>query len=129
MERGAMSKNILVVDDEEIIRKFVKIHLNKLGYEVTEAEDGQKALEKIEDQKFDLIICDVMMPNKSGWEVVKEVKSNPEVSGIPIILLTAKSDDADMFKGYELGANYYMTKPFTKEQLLYGMKLIFEETV
>jgi len=124
-----MSKNILVVDDEEIIRKFVKIHLNKLGYEVTEAEDGQKALEKIEDQKFDLIICDVMMPNKSGWEVVKEVKSNPEVSGIPIILLTAKSDDADMFKGYELGANYYMTKPFTKEQLLYGMKLIFEETV
>lgn len=129
MERGAMSKRILVVDDEEIIRKFVKIHLNKLGYEVTEAEDGQKALEKIEDQKFDLIICDVMMPNKSGWEVVKEVKSNPNVSEIPIILLTAKSDDADMFKGYELGANYYMTKPFTKDQLLYGMKLMFEETV
>lgn len=124
-----MSKRILVVDDEEVIRKFVKIHLSKLGYEVTEAEDGQKALEKIEEQKFDLIICDVMMPNKSGWDVVKEVKSNPEVSEIPIILLTAKSDDADMFKGYELGANYYMTKPFTKDQLLYGMKLMFEESV
>ncbi len=123
-----MSKRILVVDDEEVIRKFVKIHLMKLGYEVDEAEDGQKAIEKITEEKFDLIICDVMMPNKSGWEVVKEVKSNPEMNEIPIILLTAKSDDADMFKGYELGANYYMTKPFTKDQLLYGMKLMFEET-
>ncbi len=123
-----MSKRVLIVDDEEVIRKFVKIHLGKLGYEVTEAEDGQKALEKIVGGKFDLIICDVMMPNKNGWEVVKEVKSNPEISEIPIILLTAKNDDADMFKGYELGANYYMTKPFTKDQLLYGMKLMFEET-
>jgi two-component system alkaline phosphatase synthesis response regulator PhoP/two-component system response regulator VicR len=122
-----MSKRILIVDDEEVIRKFLKIHLTKLGYEVTEAEDGQKAIEKIGGDKFDLIICDVMMPNKNGWEVVKEVKSNPKSSEIPIILLTAKNDDVDMFKGYELGANYYMTKPFTKDQLLYGLKLMFEE--
>lgn len=122
-----MSKRILIVDDEEVIRKFLKIHLTKLGYEVTEAEDGQKGIEKIGGDKFDLIICDVMMPNKNGWEVVKEVKSNPKSSEIPIILLTAKNDDVDMFKGYELGANYYMTKPFTKDQLLYGLKLMFEE--
>ncbi|MDO9124916.1 MAG: response regulator [Deltaproteobacteria bacterium] len=122
-----MSKRILIVDDEEVIRKFLKIHLNKLGYEVTEAEDGEKAIEKIGGGKFDLIICDVMMPNKNGWEVIKEVKSNPELNEIPIILLTAKNDEVDMFKGYELGANYYMTKPFTKDQLLYGLKLMFEE--
>jgi len=121
-----MSKRILIVDDEEVIRKFLKIHLNKLGYEVTEAEDGQKAIDRIGERKFDLIICDVMMPNKNGWEVIKEVKSNPELNEIPIILLTAKNDDVDMFKGYELGANYYMTKPFTKDQLLYGLKLMFE---
>ena len=121
-----MSKRILIVDDEEVIRKFLRIHLTKLGYEVTEAEDGQKAIEKIGGGKFDLIICDVMMPNKNGWEVIKEVKSNPELNEIPIILLTAKNDDVDMFKGYELGANYYMTKPFTKDQLLYGLKLMFE---
>ena len=121
-----MSKRILIVDDEEVIRKFLKIHLNKLGYEVTEAEDGQKAIDRIGERKFDLIICDVMMPNKNGWEVVKEVKSNPKLDQIPIILLTAKNDDVDMFKGYELGANYYMTKPFTKDQLLYGLKLMFE---
>ena len=123
-----MSKRILIVDDEEVIRKFLRIHLTKLGYEVTEAEDGEKAIEKIGGGKFDLIICDVMMPNKNGWEVVKEVKSTPDLSNIPIILLTAKNDDADMFKGYGLGANYYMTKPFTKDQLLYGLKLMFEET-
>ena len=122
-----MSKRILIVDDEEVIRKFLRIHLTKLGYEVTEAEDGEKAIEKIGGGKFDLIICDVMMPNKNGWEVVKEVKSTPDLSNIPIILLTAKNDDADMFKGYGLGANYYMTKPFTKDQLLYGLKLMFEE--
>jgi len=122
-----MSKRILIVDDEEVIRKFLKIHLSKLGYEVTEAEDGEKAIEKIGGGKFDLIICDVMMPKKNGWEVIKEVKSNPELNEIPIILLTAKNDEVDMFKGYELGANYYMTKPFTKDQLLYGLKLMFEE--
>jgi two-component system alkaline phosphatase synthesis response regulator PhoP/two-component system response regulator VicR len=121
-----MSKRILIVDDEEVIRRFLRIHLTKLGYEVTEAEDGEKAIEKIGGGKFDLIICDVMMPNKNGWEVIKEVKSNPELNEIPIILLTAKNDDVDMFKGYELGANYYMTKPFTKDQLLYGLKLMFE---
>ena len=122
-----MSKRILIVDDEEVIRKFLRIHLSKLGYEVTEAEDGEKAIEKIGGGKFDLIICDVMMPNKNGWEVIKEVKSNPELNEIPIILLTAKNDEVDMFKGYELGANYYMTKPFTKDQLLYGLKLMFEQ--
>jgi DNA-binding response OmpR family regulator len=121
-----MSKRILIVDDEEVIRKFLKIHLNKQGYEVTEAEDGQKAIDQIGERKFDLIICDVMMPNKNGWEVVKEVKSNRELNRTPIILLSAKNDDVDMSKGYELGANYYMTKPFTKDQLLYGLKLMFE---
>jgi len=85
-----MSKRILIVDDEEVIRKFLKIHLNKQGYEVTEAEDGQKAIDRIGERKFDLIICDVMMPNKTGWEVVKEIKSSPKLNHIPIILLTAK---------------------------------------
>jgi CheY-like chemotaxis protein len=126
MEERAMSKRILIVDDEDVIRKFLKIHLTKQGYEVTEAEDGQKALDRVGEKRFDLIICDVMMPNKNGWEVVKAVKSDPVLNEIPIILLTAKNDDVDMFKGYDLGANYYMTKPFTKAQLFYGLKLMFE---
>ena len=120
-----MSKKILVVDDEEVIRKFLGIQLAKLGYEVKEAADGEQALEKLGKDDFDLLICDIMMPKKDGWEVIKEVKSNPKTRGIPVIVLTAKQEDPDMFKGYDLGASYYMTKPFTKDQLLYGLKLMF----
>jgi DNA-binding response OmpR family regulator len=121
-----MSKKVLIVDDEEVIRKFLKIHLAKLGYGVTEAADGEQAIELLGKDDFDLIICDIMMPKKNGWEVIKEVKSSPKTNRIPLIALTAKSEDADMFKGYDLGVNYYMTKPFTKAQLLYGLRLMFD---
>jgi len=123
-----MSRKVLVVDDEEVIRKFLKIHLVKLGYEVKEAADGEKALEQLKKDDFDLLICDILMPNKDGWEVIKEVRSNSKTKDIPVIVLTAKDRDSDMFKGYDLGANYYMTKPFTKAQLLYGLQLMFEGT-
>ncbi len=122
------NKKILVVDDEEVIRRFVKIQLGKLGYDVKEAEDGLKAIEQLAKDDFDLIICDIMMPKKDGWDVIKEVRANPRTKDIPIIVLTAKNEDTDMFKGYEIGASYYMTKPFTKGQLLYGLKLMFEDT-
>ena len=122
-----MSKKILVIDDEEVIRKFVNIHLTKLGHEVREAIDGVQALGEIKKDDFDLLILDIMMPNKDGWDVLKEVRSNPKTKDIPVIVLTAKSQDIDMFKGYDLGANYYMTKPFTKAQLLYGLELMFGE--
>lgn len=122
-----MSKKILIVDDEEIIRKFLRINLVKWGYEVEEAMDGIQALDQLSNDNYDLVICDILMPNKNGWEVLKEVRSNPKTKDIPVIFLTAKNEDADMFKGYELGANYYIPKPFTKSQLLYGLKLVFEE--
>ncbi len=123
-----MKKKILIVDDEEVIRKFLKIHLDKLGYEVTEAADGVQALEALGKDEFNLLICDVLMPKKDGWEVIREMKENPKTKAIPVIVLTAKNEDSDMFKGYDLGANYYMTKPFTKAQLIYGLKLMFGET-
>ena len=122
-----MSKKVLVVDDEEVIRKLLRIHLVKWGYEVKEAVDGTQAIEEIGKDDFDLLICDILMPNMDGWQVLKEVKSNPKTKDMPVIVLTAKNQDMDMFKGYDLGASYYMTKPFTKAQLLYGLKLMFEE--
>jgi CheY-like chemotaxis protein len=122
-----MGKKILIVDDEEVIRKFLKINLIKWGYEVLEAADGVQALEQLGKDHFDLLICDIIMPNKDGWQVLKEVKSNPKTMHIPAIVLTAKNEDADMFKGYDSGADYYMMKPFTKAQLLYGLKLMFGE--
>jgi len=123
-----MGKKILVADDEEVIRKFLKIHLAKLGYEVKEAADGEQAMEQLGKDDFDLLICDILMPKKDGWEVIKEVKTNPKTKNIPVIVLTAKNEDSDMFKGYDLGVNYYMTKPFTKGQLLYGLKLMLGDT-
>jgi CheY-like chemotaxis protein len=122
-----MSKKVLIVDDEEVIRKLLRIHLVKWGYEVKEAVDGVQAIEQIGKDNFDLIICDILMPNMDGWQVLKEVKSNPKTKDMPVIVLTAKNEDSDMFKGYDWGANYYMTKPFTKAQLLYGLRLMFEE--
>ncbi len=119
-----MGKRVLIIDDEEIIRKFLKINLLKWGYEVKEATDGIEALEQLDHDNYDLLICDILMPNKDGWEVLKGVRSNPKIKDIPVIILTAKNEDKDMFTGYELGANYYMTKPFTKDQLLYGVKLM-----
>jgi CheY-like chemotaxis protein len=122
-----MGKKILIVDDEEVIRKFLRIHLSKLGYEVKEAADGAEALKQLGKDDFDLLICDILMPNKDGWQVLKEMRSDPKTKDIPVIVLTAKNEDSDMFKGYDLGANYYMTKPFTKAQLLYGLKLMLGE--
>jgi DNA-binding response OmpR family regulator len=124
-----MKRKVLIVDDEEVIRKFLRIHLDKLGYEVMEAADGEQAIEQLGKDDFDLLICDILMPKKDGWEVIKEAKSNPKTKNLPVIVLTAKNEDSDMFKGYDLGANYYMTKPFTKSQLIYGLKLMLEEPV
>ena len=121
-----MSKKVLVVDDEEVIRRFLRIYLTKWGYEVKEASDGEQGLEQLGCEGFDFLILDILMPNMDGWQVLKEVKSNPKTKDIPVIVLTAKNEDSDMFKGYELGASYYLTKPFNKAQLLYGLQLIFE---
>jgi len=122
-----MSRKVLVVDDEEVIRKFLKINLVNWGYEVREAVDGAEALEQLKLDDFNLLICDIIMPNKNGWEVLKEMRSDPKTKDIPIIVLTGKNEDTEMFKGYDMGANYYMTKPFTKAQLQYGLKLMFGE--
>jgi len=123
-----MRKKVLVVDDEETIRQFLSTLLLRWGYEVEEAVDGVQALEKLAKDNYDLLICDILMPNKDGWEVLKEMKSNPKIKEIPVIVLTGKKEDSDIVRGYELGAIYYMTKPFTIAQLLYALEQIFGET-
>lgn len=122
-----MKKKILIVDDEEVILKILRLRLSKLGYEVREATDGEQAIEQLENGDFGLVILDILMPKKDGWQVLREVKSNPRTKNIPVIILTAKDEDIDMSKGYSLGADYYMTKPFTMAQLLWGLQLVFEE--
>ena len=106
---------ILVVDDESRMRKLVKDFLIKDGYIVIEAGDGQQALDIFyEDKDISLIILDVMMPNRDGWEVCREVR---KTSKVPIIMLTAKSEERDELLGFELGVDEYISKPFSPKIL------------
>ena len=118
MENG----RVLVVDDEEKIRKLVKDFLVKKGYEVIEAKDGEEALDLFYDQKdISLIILDVMMPKINGYQVLKEIR---ETSQIPIIMLTAKVEESDELLGFELGVDEYVCKPFSPKTLVARVEAI-----
>lgn len=107
---------ILVVDDESRMRKLVKDFLEREGYEVLEAGDGMEAIDIFyEQKKIDLCILDVMMPKMDGWQVCKEIRS---LSKVPIIMLTARGEEQDELKGFQLGADEYIAKPFSPKILV-----------
>jgi diguanylate cyclase (GGDEF)-like protein len=117
---------ILVVDDEEHIRKILKFQLEKHGYSVVTAENGEVALQHVRRESPDLMILDVMMPRLDGFEVCKQIRQNFQTSQIPIIMLTAKSDLPDRIKGLRDGANDYLIKPYSNEELLLRVKNVLE---
>ena len=117
---------ILVVDDESRMRKLVRDFLAKDGYEVIEAGDGQEALDKFFSIKgIALIILDVMMPKRDGWEVCREIRAS---SKVPIIMLTAKSEERDELLGFELGVDEYISKPFSPKILAARVSAILRRT-
>ncbi len=123
-------KRILVVDDEPFIRRSLEFVLKKQGYDVHSAFDGQEAVEYLKNangKKPDLMFLDVMMPKMNGFEVVKIVKNDPDLKDIYVILLTAKGQEADRQKGFELGANDFMIKPFSPSKLLEKVESVFSE--
>ncbi|MDQ7096149.1 response regulator transcription factor [Desulfosporosinus sp. PR] len=113
---------ILVVDDEEPIRELLKFNLEKEGYRVRVAKDGPEALASIEKEQPDLLVLDVMLPVMDGMEVCRRLRLNPQYQQIPIIMLTAKGEEIDKVLGLELGADDYMTKPFSPRELLARIK-------
>ena len=112
-----MAERILVVDDEPFILRSLSFVLRKAGFEVFEAKDGDEALSLIRATRPDLVFLDVMMPNRNGYEVLKEVKGDPELAATHVILLTAKGQESDRKKGLSLGADEYMTKPFSPSRI------------
>ncbi len=114
----ASYKTIMVVDDDPDIVALVKTTLEKNGYGVQTAGNGLEVFSRLEEQNPDLIILDIMMPHMGGMAVLKRLKGTAETSSIPVIMLTAKAQYEDMIKGYELGADYYITKPFTNAHLI-----------
>lgn len=116
-----MTKKILVVDDEKTLAKALRFSLEKEGYQVDCAYDGEEALTRVEEEPPDLIVLDLMLPKVDGFEVCQRVRRN---HSIPIIMLTAKTEDIDKILGLELGADDYMTKPFNPRELAARIKAI-----
>ncbi len=113
--------NILVVDDDQRILNFLRSKLKASGYQVLTATNGVEALEQAQAQEPDLIVLDLLMPKKDGFETLKELRS---FSTVPVIILTAKGADADKIKGFELGADDYLPKPFNPDELVARIKAV-----
>ena len=121
---------ILVVDDEPFIRRSLEFVLKKQGYEVHSVNNGEEAIEFLKNtngQKPDVMFLDVMMPKMNGFQVVEAVKRDPDLKDIYVILLTAKGQEADRQKGFQLGANDFIIKPFSPSKLLEKVKSIFSD--
>jgi two-component system, OmpR family, alkaline phosphatase synthesis response regulator PhoP len=121
---SVMAETILVVDDNENATRMTARMLSGLGYEVMTALNGENALALVASRHPDCILLDIMMPSMSGLEVLSRLKHDPATSAIPVILLTAKSQDDDVLTGYKEGAEYYITKPCTSKDLVYGIRLV-----
>ncbi len=121
-----MSPTILVADDEPNIVISLEYLLRREGYTVLIARDGQEALDTITRDKPDLVLLDVMMPKKTGFEVCQEVRAVESLQGVKILMLTAKGRDTDVAKGLALGADAYMTKPFATRELVEKVSAILQ---
>ncbi len=122
-----MGNRIFIADDESGFVSTLKSRLEFEGFEVTTAPDGKSAMELIPDEEPDLILLDIMMPEMNGYQVCRELKEDPETSPIPVLMLTAKSQESDKFWGMEAGADSYITKPFEMDELIKEVKVLLDE--
>ncbi|MBI3898925.1 MAG: response regulator [Gammaproteobacteria bacterium] len=120
-----MQKNIMVIDDSRSWRLLAKHALNEAGYDVTEACDGLAALGELKEKRFDLIICDLHMPNLNGIAFIKKLKTLPDHRFTPVLILTTDNNDAKRQEGYAAGAQAWMTKPFPIEDLMVTVAQLF----
>ena len=116
---------ILIVDDDAHICELLRLYIEKEGFSTLIANDGKKAIELFESQSPDLILLDIMLPQKDGWQVCREIR---KVSKVPIIMLTAKGETFDKVSGFELGADDYITKPFDTREVVYRIKAVLRRS-
>ncbi len=125
-----MDDHILLVDDSREFIIATKTFLEQEGYQITEAHDGLQGLERVAEQKPDLIILDVMMPRMDGWETLQRLQSDEETAQIPVLMLTALKEPEDVKEGFDLGCTWFYTKPITDyEDLLLVIRRILETTL
>jgi DNA-binding response OmpR family regulator len=121
-----VAKKILVVDDDKVIQQLLIVNLELEGYEVVTASDGAAAIERVSSEKPDLVILDIMMPKFDGWEVCRRIKANPKTAEVPVIFVSARAQELDVRRGYELGVGAYVTKPFDPVELLDIIKRVLK---
>ena len=122
-------KRILVVDDEADIVELVTYNLKKEGFIVDSVSDGESALTKVRKEKYSLLILDLMLPGIQGIEICRILRNDPKTAGIPVIMLTAKGEEVDKILGLELGADDYVTKPFSPRELIARVKAVIRRSI
>ncbi|MFA9404168.1 MAG: response regulator transcription factor, partial [Anaerolineales bacterium] len=120
-----MTNKVLVVDDDKTLLRFVSEYLEKEGFQVAIADRGQKALRQFYKERPEIVLLDVMMPGMDGWEVCARLK---ELADVPVILLTAKTAEADKLRGFRLGVDDYITKPFSMAELVARIQAVLART-
>ena len=120
-----MGKRILIIEDEKDIRELLQLYLKREGYDVHIAKDGETGLRKASQERFDLVLLDLMLPQLDGLEICRSLRSRPQTAGLPIIMITAKAEESDRIVGLEMGADDYITKPFSPREVLARVKAIF----
>jgi two-component system alkaline phosphatase synthesis response regulator PhoP len=120
-----LARKILTCDDEKNIVRLIQVNLERQGYEVVTAYNGRECLEVVAREHPDLIVLDLMMPEMTGFEVLDELKKSPETENIPVIMLTARTADQDVLRGWQAGVECYLTKPFNPIELITFIKRIF----
>jgi len=121
------SRKVLIVDDEPNIVTALEFLFRRSGYDVQLATNGAEALEMVDAFRPDVVLLDVMMPVKSGYEVCQTMRERPELAGIKIVMLSAKGSEAEVSKGLSLGADLYVTKPFSTQELVATVDRLFEQ--
>ena len=121
-------KRILIVEDDRDINELINYHLTREGYDVLALFDGSHALDMVKSRKPDLVILDLMLPEVDGLEICREIRSAEEISSTPVLMLTAKAEESDVVVGLQLGADDYLTKPFSPKVLLARIKAILRRT-
>ncbi|MGE5221129.1 MAG: response regulator transcription factor, partial [Omnitrophica WOR_2 bacterium] len=124
-ESSFKNRRILVVDDEERMVRFIRLNLEHDGFRVTEAYRGAQAIDRLRSTLPDLVLLDIMLPDMDGFEVLKMIR---EVSNVPVIMLTAKGEEDDRVRGLELGADDYVTKPFSPRELVSRVRAVLRRT-
>ncbi|WP_305037015.1 PleD family two-component system response regulator [Paucibacter sp. KBW04] len=122
-ESSVTAARVLVIDDSNTIRRSAEIFLKQAGHDIVLAEDGFDALAKLSDFEPDLVFCDILMPRLDGYQTCAIIKRNPQFSSVPVIMLSSKDGLFDKARGRMVGSQDYLTKPFTKDQLLKAVQM------